>query len=326
MAHEQVTTMAEDDAEQYRPGTRQPPKDLCEALSQAIGAGPAEGGRPPRFSVRVLDRLRLGWLGAEELALELRCDLVAPTVAAWIQLAGSAQLRQGERVAEVATGDACLVRSARPLAMRASAGTRVMLVEVPEQQLVDRFKLWRHALLRPVRATSGAPAIFREATQSVWRWSEGLGSGIHDSVASAVIDLMGAMICFAAPVNPDCISRAFYQQERIRKVARMHLRNPELNVELIADAVDLSPRQVHRLFADEQLPLMRWIWVQRLEHCYRELQDTTSPSRSIGDIAYAWGFNDQAHFSRAFRKHFGVTPRQVRMRAAVASDLGSGIP
>jgi len=32
----------------------------------------------------------------------------------------------------------------------------------------------------------------------------------------------------------------------------------------------------------------------------------------ISQIAYAWGFNDQAHFSRTFRKHFSVSPRHLR--------------
>ena len=191
-----------------------------------------------------------------------------------------------------------------------------MLVEVPEQELVDRFRHWRYALLKPVQASSGAPAVFQDAVRSVWRWGEELGSEIADGIASAMIDLLGAMICFAVSSSPDCVSRALHQRERVRRIARAQLRNPELSVELIAQAACLSPRQVHRLFADEELSLMRWVWAQRLENCYRELQNSNGTPRSISDIAYAWGFNDQAHFSRAFRKHFGFSPRQVRMRAA----------
>lgn len=60
---------------------------------------------------------------------------------------------------------------------------------------------------------------------------------------------------------------------------------------------------------------MRWVWVQRLEQCYRELIQDASARRTISEIAYAWGFNDQAHFSRTFRKHYGVSPRSLRRRS-----------
>ena len=35
-------------------------------------------------------------------------------------------------------------------------------------------------------------------------------------------------------------------------------------------------------------------------------------ARTISEIAFGWGFNDAAHFSRAFRARFGCSPRDVR--------------
>jgi AraC-like DNA-binding protein len=32
----------------------------------------------------------------------------------------------------------------------------------------------------------------------------------------------------------------------------------------------------------------------------------------ISDIAFAWGFNDLAHFSRIFKQKFGASPREWR--------------
>lgn len=55
-----------------------------------------------------------------------------------------------------------------------------------------------------------------------------------------------------------------------------------------------------------------------LEAC-RKL--TYAPS-GVASIAYELGFQDPAYFSRAFRKHVGVTPRQFRARGAGLRDSG----
>ncbi len=233
-------------------------------------------------------------------------------VAALVQLEGSATVRQGERVAALNPGDLCLIRSARPMELNTPGQFRIALVEAPEDEFADRFPLWRAALLTPIRGNSGVPAVFCDAVKSLHRWRESLDDAGGEGLADAVVDLMGALVCFAVPVNRDCLRQSLLQKERIKKVAQLNLRNPDLDVDFIAAAVGLSVRQVHRLFADEGMSVMRWVWVQRLEQCRRELSREDAGGRPISDIAYEWGFNDQAHFSRAFRKQFGLPPRDLR--------------
>ncbi|HYN76416.1 MAG TPA: helix-turn-helix domain-containing protein [Lamprocystis sp. (in: g-proteobacteria)] len=245
-------------------------------------------------------------------------------VSAMILVEGTAEIRQGERSAQLAAGDLCLIRSGRPLQLKFTGSFRITLVGAPEEELADRFPLWRAALLTPIRAESGVPAVFRDASVSLQRWQDSLGVAGRDGLADAVMDLMGALVCFAVPSHSDCVQQSLYQRDRIKTVAQRNLRNPELDIDFIAAAVGLSARQVHRLFADEGTSLMRWVWVQRLEQCHRELAQDDSGRRSISDIAYTWGFNDQAHFSRAFRKHFGLAPRDLRRsKNRLEGDLSS---
>ncbi len=83
-----------------------------------------------------------------------------------------------------------------------------------------------------------------------------------------------------------------------------------LTVSEIANAVELSIRQVERLFQRYlRTTPIRFYLDCRMEKA-RKLIDQTS--RSIIDIALQTGFVSASHFSQRFRMHFGLTPRQYR--------------
>ena len=265
---------------------------------------------------RTIGRVEMVEASGGALSVDTEGCSISARVTALVQIEGSTTASQGERTAQLKPGDLCLMRSGRPLAMRTDGPFRIALVEAPEDEIADRFPLWRASMLTPIRGTSGVPAVFCDAVRSVHRWQDSLDGAGSEGLADALIDLMGALMCFAVPANRDCLQQSLYQKDRIKKAVQLNLRNPDLDVDLIADSVGLSARQVHRLFADEGMSLMRWVWVQRLEQCYRELSQDESGKRSISDVAFAWGFNDQAHFSRAFRKQFGIAPRELRRKAS----------
>jgi AraC family transcriptional regulator, positive regulator of tynA and feaB len=285
----------------------------CEVDSRSPGR--LDGVSRGAISASTIGRIEIVEAAGRPLSLTTDGRAHPGQVTAFLQLRGTSSIVQGDRSARLSAGDLCLVRGTRPLALEQDACFESILVSVPEKEIAGRFPLWRAALLTPIGSGSGVPAVFRDAVLSLKRWSDSLGNSGTEGLADAVVDLMGAVICCAVPINSDCIQRSFHHQDRIKTFARLNLGNPELSVELIAEAVGLSPRQIHRLFANEEMSLMRWVWVQRLEQCYRELMQDGSARRTISEIAYAWGFNDQAHFSRTFRKHFGVSPRSLRRRS-----------
>jgi len=58
----------------------------------------------------------------------------------------------------------------------------------------------------------------------------------------------------------------------------------------------------------------------RLDACRRDFQSQEHAARSITDIALSWGYNSPAHFCRVFRKQFGASPSEWRVRALPAGD------
>jgi AraC-like DNA-binding protein len=79
----------------------------------------------------------------------------------------------------------------------------------------------------------------------------------------------------------------------------------------------MSVGHLHRLFKTEPLSPSQYLWSRRLEACSRELLDPRRAKVSVAEIAFKWGFNDAAHFSRAFRDRFNCSPREWRRQAQV---------
>lgn len=52
---------------------------------------------------------------------------------------------------------------------------------------------------------------------------------------------------------------------------------------------------------------------QRLARVHRLLTDPRRIDSTIGTIAFESGFGDLSYFNRTFRRHYGVTPSEIRV-------------
>jgi transcriptional regulator GlxA family with amidase domain len=78
----------------------------------------------------------------------------------------------------------------------------------------------------------------------------------------------------------------------------------------IAQAIGVSEDYLSKVF-NRELGISPWDYLNR----YRILQSQNilrTTTLSIGAIARAVGFNDQAYFSRVFRKRNGISPQEYR--------------
>jgi len=130
--------------------------------------------------------------------------------------------------------------------------------------------------------------------------------GQHASLRSAIGLLAATIVAQAGPPS----SRAEQIVARAKRTIDNHLQDPELTVGRIARMMGLSRRQLNRAFASSGQRVSRLIWEARLQRCKRDLM--MERDATISEIAFRWGFSDAAHFSRAFRTAFQMSPTQYR--------------
>ncbi|MDI5984703.1 GlxA family transcriptional regulator [Halomonas sp. M4R5S39] len=101
-------------------------------------------------------------------------------------------------------------------------------------------------------------------------------------------------------------------QSLIEAVALMEANIEEpLTTHELAEHLGISRRQLERLFKKYlQAVPSRYYLGLRLQQARKLLRESDRPA---GEIALQTGFSSAAHFSTAYRNHFGMTPREERL-------------
>ncbi|WP_434291149.1 helix-turn-helix domain-containing protein [Celeribacter sp. SCSIO 80788] len=98
-----------------------------------------------------------------------------------------------------------------------------------------------------------------------------------------------------------------------------HLHDEDLSPMQIAQGIGISARYLSEIFAAEGTSPMRWVRKRRLEMCRMELERKGGGQQLICEIAYSMGFTNVSSFNRAFKAHFGLSPRDLIARTSGAS-------
>jgi len=105
--------------------------------------------------------------------------------------------------------------------------------------------------------------------------------------------------------------RAARRAAILREIERRSA-DPNLSALTIARQLGITPRYVHLLLAETGRSFTHHVLERRLERAAALLRNPGWRHRKIADIAAEAGFTDLSYFNRAFRRHFGVTPSDLR--------------
>lgn len=206
-------------------------------------------------------------------------------------------------------GDVIVWSTRETLAFEALSPLRKMMIAFPEADT---------RILRPDRIGRGRLHLsgrrgFGAALSGYFKGLAGTIAEMEDGEARSAVDTGLEVVARAARLAARDAppSRSSAQLARIASYVDAHLQDPDLDGAEIAASFGLSVRSVQFLFAELGTTPSQWIRQRRLDRCHSDLE-AAGRTESITDIALRWGFNDPSHFSRLFRRRYGVTPRTLR--------------
>lgn len=131
-------------------------------------------------------------------------------------------------------------------------------------------------------------------------------------VATVVRDLAAVMIHSAftsAPVTPHTTAGL---RHTVRQHLRDHAGDRTLTMDEVARRHGVSRRRLYQVFEESGSSPAAYLRSVRLAVAAEMLSAERQPPGGIGAVAYVCGFNDPLTFTRAFRRAYGVTPREWR--------------
>ncbi|MET8954189.1 helix-turn-helix domain-containing protein [Streptomyces sp. NPDC004393] len=240
---------------------------------------------------------------------------------------GTARVEQDGRVAVLDGGEIVFCDMARPIRMEFPRPFETKSIVLPRRLLGLRDSDFQRITATPIHPDTTLGSLLSPFLTKVVDSAATYPPRTGEALAHNVVDFLTALA--EEQLRQDTAespSGTGMLVLRIQAFIDRHLAEPNLSPESIARAHQISVRYLHKLFQAEDTTVSRWIQRRRLQECRRELARRQAEGRTIAAVARRWGFTSAAHFSRAFRAVYGMSPTEWRNSAAAPGSPAQPLP
>lgn len=222
----------------------------------------------------------------------------------------------GERTFHAEPGDIVFIDCSQIFDCAVSGFSMIVLL-VPRDVLSSSLSDYLvHGLV--LKAGRPATAILAQLMRQTYAMAPSLTLGEAEAAARAAVSLADDL-CRSGlsprqdqtPTTLDLLGTAQATIERL-------LDDPDLSAAMLQKLLCVSRATLYELFAPNG-GVQAYIRERRLQRCYEILRSNHRPNDTISTVAFSLGFRSEAHFSRAFKERFGLSPRTLRLESRARS-------
>jgi AraC-like DNA-binding protein len=236
-----------------------------------------------------------------------------PLFSVMLQLEGTTSASQGSRICKLNPGDFCVIDGVVPFHLEvAEPSSRVVFVQMPRHAVLSRRGELEHCTAQRFDTSEAGSLLLRNMLSNLLDVAPYLAPEQRAAALAAVVQLL------ATPKLPAGAPEGGRDGERIVSTLAFidaQLADPSLNAHRVASAQGLSRRRLDQiLLGSLGTSLTAQIWMRRLTQAASDLLDARFATKTVTQIAFGVGFEDAAHFARAFRRRYHCTPSEWRQR------------
>lgn len=226
---------------------------------------------------------------------------------------GRGVVRQDGRELLLAPGEFTLYDTARPYELAFDGAFRQTILKLPREYVLQRTGGTERLTAMGFSAGNPLERLAMNFVRHTVKLSGQLPVEIGSALSNQMLDLLA--LVWTNRLALDRRGSSSHRQAvllRLKALIDEHLGDPELSIADVARLMGISVRSINSLLEIDNTSFRRHVLMRRLEKCRRQLAEPAQAHLQISEIAFAWGFNDLAHFSRSFRKQYDCSPREWR--------------
>jgi AraC-like DNA-binding protein len=230
-----------------------------------------------------------------------------------LQASGSSVFHHYGRESHLSAGDIVLCDTGMPHYFHTEGASRTIMVRVTPDVLREYLpspeQFCGLHLGHSVGVAHTVAAMMESLSQEI---DFGSREEYETRIASYLLEMISISYTMGFDLESSPSAAAWRRRNDVVRYIEDHLRDPSLTAESVAEGVHLSSRHLRTIFSASGEKVSAYILRRRLEECARKIRDPAWSGQTLMGIAFSWGFNSAAHFTRSFRDQYGVSPREYR--------------
>jgi AraC-like DNA-binding protein len=232
----------------------------------------------------------------------------------YMSMRGDLELAQRGKAHTCRPSNLVLVSASEPMSNTKLGDNDTIDFLMPREFVDQRLVEGRNNCMRPIEAGDGLGHLIHH-TLATFQHDAGCMSDVEFANATCLVgDLVLLALSGCSEVMTSQTSIRSANLTRIKAVVRARFADPGLTLGDIARECRLSLSYVHNLFRDDGRTLWEFLKSERLQRARQLLESPPSPDMTVTDVSLACGFANMSQFSTAFRRAFGMCPKDILRR------------